>query len=75
MLDLSGPVVPIIMGATGNIQGSFLHIGESAIIVGAVVLGPRKGWALFRGMIEGSDPGPYTGKDYSGHEDDESSWS
>jgi hypothetical protein len=62
--DIAGP---IIMGATGHIQGTFLNIGASALIVGAVVLALRKGWSMFRNMIDGPST-PYRGEDYSGRD-------
>ena len=75
MIVASDVVTPIIVGATGGLQGSFLDIGVSVIAIGAVVLGMRKAWSLFKGMIDGGSQGSYSGKDYSGHEDDDSSWS
>ena len=76
MIVASDVVTPIIVGATGGLQGSFLDIGVSVIVIGAVVLGLRKGWSLFKGMIDGgSSDRSYSGKDYSGHEDDDSTWS
>jgi hypothetical protein len=74
MVVASDVATPIILGATGNIQGSLLDIGISVIGIGAVVLGLRKAWSLFKGMIDGPDR-PYTGKDYSGNDGDEGGWS
>jgi len=46
MIAVSDVVTPILQGVAGNIQGSLLNIGASAVVVGAVVLGLRKGWPV-----------------------------
>lgn len=56
MLWASDVVTPILVGATGNVQGSLLAIGGSAVAIGAVVLGLRAGWRLFKHVVaDGSD--------------------
>ena len=56
MLWASDVVTPILVGATGNVQGSLLAIGGSAVAIGAVVLGLRLGWRLFKRLLsDGSD--------------------
>lgn len=72
MMHTADVVTPILMGATGNISGSFLNIGIAAIAVGAVVFGLRKGWQLFRHLLnEGNGSNEhYSRIDYSGTYDD-----
>jgi hypothetical protein len=68
MLWASDVVTPILVGATGNVQGSLLAIGGSAVAVGTVVLGLRAGWKLFRRVVLDGPERPYVGEDYSGND-------